>query len=229
MPNDLAPTLSRVMQIDDVLDTGSHRQFLFLPFTPDGGDGSIFSMMAVNIQIPSVRLGHIRVNLYGQTRAFRGQRDHGNMFNVSAHDVKGGPITYMLLNWMELCASSRDDSGMVQYMIDVPFYALDSTGETAYQFMLRNVWPQQVTPAASTEQSAPARVECVMSVDFVDLVAGGMLPNDLKGFMRDKPWRGPSSISVAASLLDPAAIQGGGFFPASSEAAFSLFERLINA
>lgn len=201
-----APTISLPDALDtpDILDAG--RIFAQFPPIPGGVSGTPLTLYGVNLQVPSTRIGQVRVPLYAQIRAFRGHRDHGNTFNLAFHEDSFGRTSFALMQWQELVASSYDDSGLVadEYAIDVNVIAPNTRGDLAYQIALRNVWPQQVTPPASSETSTAARVDAVFSVDFVDLVAGGAMPDDLKGFVgRGAPWTGATgslSTSITNSL-----------------------------
>ena len=168
------PTLQNVLGLADIAD--SFNSVLYFPEIPGGwGNSQELILKGVNVALPQIRIGHIRVPVFTQTVAFRGHRDHGNIFTASFYeDSKGGSLE-TLLGWMEQCSNSGDDTSLLKqdYAVQCLFDAYTTTNQLCFRFRLKGVWPQTVTPPPSSESSAPSRVEVSFSLDFIDLIATG--------------------------------------------------------
>jgi hypothetical protein len=198
MPNQ--SSLDNALAVPDIVD--SFRTNFIVPNLPGGGNYHSLHMLNTGLALPQVRIGHIRVPLFTHVVAFRGHRDHGNTFNISFYENAMGDVQSTILSWMERCSHSGDDTSLRKsgYAVPARVEALDTTGEVAYAFQLTNVWPQSITPPPDTDSSAPARIEVVFSVDFIDLVMVGGGSSALRAVRALARSRGVNLPSPGSSM-----------------------------
>lgn len=170
-------SMSESMSVGDVLDIA--RTSILFPHVPLLSDRQLrnLTLTGVNVSVPGVRIGQIRVPLFGHVLSFRGDRDHGNNFTASFFLDKNAEAMGVIMLWQEYCSRSRDNSSWRKkdYAVDSYFQCFDAKGELAFQFRLSGTWPSQAAPPTGGENSDAARCEVTFSVDFIDLVAGGPL------------------------------------------------------
>lgn len=163
-------------QINGLADTLANDRFtVFFPALP-GGDSTLLSLRNTDITLPPYEVAQILVKILGWSLAFAGRRINTNSFTMGFYEDVNAAILQQLTAWQELASGYVKAEGRmkVDYAVAVDLKVYDTTGRTSMMFRLNNCWPMRINvPPWADDATQPAKIECDMSVDSVDLIGIG--------------------------------------------------------